>query len=189
METTEAELVEQCRNGDSQAWETIVRRRHSRIYNLAYRFTGRFDEAEDLTQEVFLKVYRTLHSYRPDSGAFETWILRVARNHCIDHYRKYKSEKLQTDALDAKEDAAARIPAAKTDTPAQALERRETAERIHALLARLPEDQREAVVLRDLEELSYEEIAAILRLPVGTVKSRINRGRIGLVRLMEAGAV
>jgi RNA polymerase sigma-70 factor (ECF subfamily) len=188
LETTEAELVEKCRNGDSHAWETIVRRRHSRVYNLAYRFTGRFDEAEDLTQEVFLKVYRTLHSYRPDSGAFETWILRVARNHFIDHYRKFKSERMQTDALDTGQDHTHTI-AARVDNPSQALERRETADRVHRLLARLPDDQREAVVLRDLEEMSYEEIAEILGVPVGTVKSRINRGRIGLVRLMNAGAV
>jgi RNA polymerase sigma-70 factor (ECF subfamily) len=95
LDTTDAELVEKCRRGDREAWEIIVRRRHSRIYNLAYRFTGRFDEAEDLTQEVFLKVYRTLHSYRPESGALETWIVRVARNHFIDHYRKYKTERIQ----------------------------------------------------------------------------------------------
>jgi RNA polymerase sigma-70 factor (ECF subfamily) len=188
LETTDGELVERCRSGDSQAWEVIVRRRHSRIYNLAYRFTGRFDEAEDLTQEVFLKVYRTLHSYRPDSGAFETWIVRVARNHFIDHYRKHKAERLQTDPLED-EQGTARLAVARADNPAQAFERRESADLVHRLLARIPEDQREAVVLRDLEELTYEEIADILAVPVGTVKSRINRGRIGLARLMNAGAV
>jgi RNA polymerase sigma-70 factor (ECF subfamily) len=188
LETTEAELVERCRNGDSHAWEIIVRRRHSRIYNLAYRFTGRFDEAEDLTQEVFLKVYRTLHSYRPDSGAFETWILRVARNHFIDHYRRFKTERLHTDPLDTEYETAGTV-AARVENPGRAYERQEAAARLHRLLVQLPEDQREAVVLRDIEELSYEEISALLGVPVGTVKSRINRGRIGLARLVNAGAL
>jgi RNA polymerase sigma-70 factor, ECF subfamily len=188
LETTEAELVEKCRSGDRDAWEIIVRRRHSRIYNLAYRFTGRFDEAEDLTQEVFLKVYRTLHSYRPESGSLETWMVRVARNHFIDHYRKHKTERLQTDPLESDGHPSISV-VTRTDNPGQAFDRQEAAKRIHSLLAQLPEDQREAVVLRDLEELTYEEITEILGVPIGTVKSRINRGRIGLARLMRAGAL
>jgi RNA polymerase sigma-70 factor (ECF subfamily) len=188
LETTEAELVEKCRRGDREAWETIVRRRHSRIYNLAYRFTGRFDEAEDLTQEVFLKVYRTLHTYKAESGAFETWIVRVARNHFIDHYRKYKTERLYTDPLDDNPEVV--VPShSRIDHPGQALERREAAEHVQRLLESLPAEQREAVILRDLEELSYEEIAEILGVPIGTVKSRINRGRIGMARSMRAGAL
>jgi RNA polymerase sigma-70 factor (ECF subfamily) len=188
LETTDAELVVKCRSGDREAWEIIVRRRHSRIYNLAYRFTGRFDEAEDLTQEVFLKVYRTLHSYRPESGALETWIVRVARNHFIDHYRKYKTERTHTGALEDHHEGAV-LPTVRVETPGQALDRKETVARVHRLLALLPEDQREAVVLRDLEELTYEEIAGLLELPIGTVKSRINRGRIELARLVRAGAI
>ena len=188
MDTTDAELVEKCRTGDHEAWEIIVRRRHSRIYNLAYRFTGRFDEAEDLTQEVFLKVYRTLHSYRPESGALETWIVRVARNHFIDHYRKHKTERTQTGALEDHHEAMV-SPTLRVETPSQALDRKETANRVHRLLALLPEDQREAVILRDLEELTYEEIAELLDLPIGTVKSRINRGRIELARMVRAGAL
>jgi RNA polymerase sigma-70 factor (ECF subfamily) len=188
LESTDAELVEKCRSGDREAWEIIVRRRHSRIYNLAYRFTGRFDEAEDLTQEVFLKVYRTLHSYRPESGALETWIVRVARNHFIDHYRKYKTERTHTGALEDHHEGAV-SPTVRVETPGQALDRKETVDRVHRLLALLPEDQREAVVLRDLEELTYEEIADLLELPIGTVKSRINRGRIELARLVRAGAI
>ncbi len=188
MDRTDAELIEKCRAGDREAWEVIVQRRHSRIYNLAYRFTGRFDEAEDLTQEVFLKVYRTLHSYRPESGALETWIVRVARNHFIDHYRKYKTERRQTGALEEHHEGAV-SSTVRVETPGQALDRKEATDRVHRLLALLPEDQREAVVLRDLEEMAYEEIAALLKLPIGTVKSRINRGRIELARLVRAGAV
>jgi RNA polymerase sigma-70 factor (ECF subfamily) len=188
LETTEAELVEKCRRGDREAWETIVRTRHSRIYNLAYRFTGRFDEAEDLTQEVFLKVYRTLHTYKAESGAFETWIVRVARNHFIDNYRKFKTERQHTNPLEDETEAVDHSHS-RIENPGQALERREAAEQVQRLLESLPEDQREAVVLRDLEELSYEEIAEILGVPIGTVKSRINRGRIGMARSMRAGAL
>jgi RNA polymerase sigma-70 factor, ECF subfamily len=188
LDTTDAELVGKCKTGDREAWETIVRRRHARIYNLAYRFTGRFDEAEDLTQEVFLKVYRTLHSYRPESGALETWIVRVARNHFIDHYRKHKTERSQTGALEDHHESVVEATV-RVETPGRAFERNEAATRIHRMLALLPEEQREAVILRDLEELSYEEIADLLELPIGTVKSRINRGRIELARLARAGAL
>lgn len=188
MDTTDAELVARCRNGDREAWEIIVRQRHARIYNLAYRFTARSDEAEDLTQEVFLKVYRTLHLYRAESGALETWIVRVARNHFIDHYRKYKTERVRTGPLEEHHEVAAR-PTVRIETPGEALERKETSDRVHRLLGRLPDEQREAVILRDLEELSYEEISDLLEVPIGTVKSRINRGRIELARLLRAGTV
>jgi RNA polymerase sigma-70 factor (ECF subfamily) len=188
LETTDAELVARCRSGDHQAWDTIVRHRHARIYNLAYRFTGRTDEAEDLTQEVFLKVYRTLHLYRAESGGLDTWIVRVARNHFIDHYRKYKVEKTRTTPLEDHFDVAT-SPTTRIDTPAEALDRKEAGDRVHRLLEKLPADQREAVVLRDLEELTYEEIAEMLKLPIGTVKSRINRGRIELARLLKAGNI
>ena len=184
MDTTDAELVARCRSGDRQAWDTIVRHRHARIYSLAYRFTGRADEAEDLTQEVFLKVYRTLHLYRSESGGLETWIVRVARNHFIDHYRKYKTEKTRTTPLEDHFDIAS-SPTTRIETPAEVLVRKEAADRVHRLLQRLPADQREAVILRDLEELTYEEIAEMLNLPIGTVKSRINRGRIELARLVK----
>jgi RNA polymerase sigma-70 factor, ECF subfamily len=188
LDIPDAELVEKCRNGDRDAWEIIVRQRHARIYNLAYRFTARADEAEDLTQEVFLKVYRTLHLYRSESGALETWIVRLARNHFIDHYRKYKTERVKTGPLEDHHETAVR-PTVRIDTPGEVLERKETSDRVHRLLARLPDDQREAVILRDLEELSYEEIADLLEVPIGTVKSRINRGRIELARLVRAGAL
>ena len=188
MDTTDAELVAKCRSGDREAWEIIVRHRHARVYNLAYRFTGRTDEAEDLTQEVFLKVYRTLHLYRPESGALETWIVRVARNHFIDHYRKYRTERLRTAPLEDHHGVGAQVTA-RVETPGDMLDRKETSERVHRLLDRLPQDQREAVILRDLEELTYEEISELIHVPIGTVKSRINRGRIELARLLRAGVV
>ena len=184
MQTTDSELVKGCLAGDHGAWDSIVRQYHQRIYNLAYRFTGRFDEAEDLTQEIFLKVYRTLNSYRPESGALVTWIVRVGRNHIIDHYRKFKTERTHTDSLEAEYDKVEENPA-RYANPAQALEQRELSERVHRALLKISEDLREAVILRDLEEFTYEEIAGMLNLPLGTVKSRINRGRAELARLLK----
>jgi RNA polymerase sigma-70 factor (ECF subfamily) len=184
LQTTDAELVKGCLAGDHGAWESIVRQYNPRIYNLAYRFVGRFDEAEDLTQEIFLKVYRTLKSYRPESGAFVTWIVRVGRNHIIDHYRKFKTERTRTDSLEVEYEKAEQNPA-RYVSPARALEQRELSERVHQALLRISEDLREAVILRDLEDFTYEEIADMLKLPLGTVKSRINRGRAELARLLK----
>jgi len=184
LQTTDAELVKGCLAGDHVAWETIVRQFHQRIYNLAYRFTGRFDEAEDLTQDIFLKVYRTLTSYRPESGALVTWMVRVGRNHIIDQYRKFKVERSQTGSIEVEYEKAEENPA-RYASPARALEQRELSERVHRALLRVSEDLREAVVLRDLEEFTYEEIAEMLKLPMGTVKSRINRGRAELARLLK----
>jgi RNA polymerase sigma factor (sigma-70 family) len=183
LQKTDAELVTGCLGGDQSAWEAIVRQYTSRIYNLAYRFTGRFDEAEDLTQEIFLKTYRTLNSYRPESGALVTWIVRVGRNHIIDHYRKFKTERTHTDSLEVEYDKAEENPA-RYANPAQALEQMELSEQVHQGLLKVAEDLREAVILRDLEEFTYEEIADMLELPLGTVKSRINRGRAELARIL-----
>ena len=184
MRITDLDLVKGCLRGDPGAWESIVRQHHRRIYNLAYRFTGRFDEAEDLTQEIFLKVYRSLNAYRPEEGPLVNWIIRVGRNHIVDHYRRFKTERAQTDSLETSYDKAEENPA-RYANPREALEIRETTERVHRALLRLPEELREAVILRDLEDLTYEEIAAMLHLPIGTVKSRINRGRAGLARLLK----
>ena len=182
--TSDSELVKGCLSGDHGAWEAIVRQQNQRIYNLAYRYTRKFDEAEDLTQEIFLKVYRTLNTYRPESGALMTWMTRVGRNHIIDHYRKFRTERSQTDSLEIEYEKAEENPDRFT-SPAEALEKRELSERVHRTLLRLSEELREAVILRDLEDFTYEEIAGMLKVPVGTVKSRINRGRAELARLLK----
>jgi RNA polymerase sigma-70 factor, ECF subfamily len=188
LEITDAELVKRCLAGDHGAWETIVQRYHQRLYNLAYRFTGRFEESEDLTQEIFIKVFRSLSSYKPESGALVTWMARVGRNHLIDQYRKFKTERTRTDSLEAEYESVAENPA-RYASPVETLEQRELSEQIHRALLRIPEDLRGAVILRDLEEFTYEEIADVLKLPLGTVKSRINRGRIELAKLLKKGGL
>jgi RNA polymerase sigma-70 factor (ECF subfamily) len=180
----DGKLVEGCLAGDHGAWESIVQTHHQRVYNLAYRYCGRFDEAEDLTQEIFFKVYRTLGAYRSDSGAFGTWLLRVSRNHIIDRYRKHRTERSLTDAIDSEFERIEENPA-RYDTPAESYRKREVADFVHAALLEMSTDLREAVILRDLEGCTYDEMASILDVPLGTVKSRINRGRTELGRLMR----
>lgn len=183
-------LVRRCVAGDAAAWEEIVQRYHRRIYNICYRFAGTGDDAQDLTQEVFIKMYRTLSSYDVGRGAFMTWVTTMTRNLLVDHFRKTKQDRM-TDSIDAApsehEDA---MPLSdqiqdKSLPPDARVESRETGESVHRALQKLSPELREAVILRDLQDLDYREIAAVLKVPEGTVKSRINRGRAELARLLQ----
>jgi len=160
-----------------------VRRHTRRIYNLCYRFTGNHHEAEDLTQDVFLRIYRTLGSYRSAHGGFATWMTSVTRNLLIDHYRRTKRDRM-TDSLD---DAMPKLEQKETAArrPDQAALMGELSAQVQRALGRISPDLREAVILRDLQGLEYKEIQDVLQVPEGTVKSRINRGRIELARLLE----
>lgn len=174
----DGDLLQRCRRGDENAWLELVRQHTRRVFSIAYRFSGRVDEAEDLTQEVFVKVYQGLSRYEPAAGAFGTWLGTVARNHAIDHYRRKREERLRVTAdpesLQALPDRA--------EGQDHALEREERAQLVRRAVRALPAPLREAVVLCDLQGMSYEEIAETLALPLGTVKSRINRGRLELAR-------
>jgi RNA polymerase sigma-70 factor (ECF subfamily) len=179
----DAPLVERCLKGDSTAWESLVRIHTRRIYAICYRFTGRPEEAQDLTQEVFLRVFRTLSSFQRTSGAFRVWLASLTRNLLIDHYRKTRKEKL----VDSIED---RLPVleeveAVSARPEGRVAGREAGELLQAALAKLSPELREAVILRDLEEMEYREIAGALGVPDGTVKSRISRGRAELARILR----
>jgi RNA polymerase sigma-70 factor (ECF subfamily) len=174
----DVELLRRCRQGDEAGWRELVQRHTRRVFAIAYRFSGRVDEAEDLTQEVFVKVYQSLARYEPAAGAFATWLGTVARNHAIDHYRRRREERSKvtedSEALPALPDRAEAVDAV--------LAREERARLVRRAVRALPGPLREAVVLCDLQGMSYEEIADALALPLGTVKSRINRGRIELAR-------
>jgi len=175
---SEADLVRRCLDGDAAAWDTLVRAYWKRVFNIAYKFVARFDEAEDLTQEIFVKLFRALGTY-DRRASFETWLTRVSRNLCIDHYRRRRrEEETFTDEIDP--DA---IPLDElVSRPDATLEHRDQIAMVRRALAKLPPTYREPVALRDIHELSYEQIALRLRLPEGTVKSRINRGRKELAR-------
>jgi len=183
-------LVRRCIAGDAVAWEEIVQRYNRRIYNICYRFSGSADDAQDLTQEVFIKMYRTLNSYDIGRGAFMTWVTTMTRNLLVDHFRKTKQDRL-TDSMDATPSEhgdsmplSEQVPD-KGPTPDTKVQSRETGQVVHEALQKLSPELREAVILRDLQDMDYRDIAAVLRVPEGTVKSRINRGRAELARLLQ----
>jgi RNA polymerase sigma-70 factor (ECF subfamily) len=179
LSPSDAELIERCLRKDNPAWEQIVVRFRRKIFHIAYKFTGKHDEAEDLTQEIFLKVFKSLDKFNRDAD-FSTWLGSVARNYCIDRYRAQKREReVLVEDLVAFDTA----PAV-SGNPYRALEDRDRRSFLRRGLDLLPEKLREAVVLRDLQGLSYQEMAERLGLPEGTVKSRINRGREELARLL-----
>lgn len=179
----DSELVERCLAGDESAWEDLVRLHTKRVYSIAYRFTGNETQAQDLTQDVFLRVFRSLKSFRSGEGSFQVWLARLTRNLLIDHYRRSKLER----ASDSIEDSVTMLES-KTAVESRTDSRvvgREASELLQGALQKLSPELRETVILRDLEELEYREIALALNVPEGTVKSRLNRGRAELARLLR----
>jgi RNA polymerase sigma-70 factor (ECF subfamily) len=185
-----AGLVRQCMAGDQHAWQQLVVSEHRRIYAICYRFTGSSNDAEDLTQEVFLKLYRNLASFNAERGSFQTWITTLTRNLLVDHFRRTRLERA-TDSLDASlsgdDDGPSMADRLADPRPSQEAHASglELKVRIQQALAHLSPELREAVVLRDLEDMDYKDIAQVLRIPEGTVKSRISRGRGELARLLQ----
>lgn len=178
-----AELVRKCRAGDGAAWEQIVHDYSRRIYNLAYRFTSRSDTAEDLTQEVFVRVYRSLDQYDARQGDLQNWLMRLARNLIIDDYRKRQRTPHDNQADDLADHTYHLHNSSRSVQ--QEMERRELGAQVQAGIDKLSPDLRTCVILRDIEELSYQEIVDLLKIPEGTVKSRINRGRIELAKILK----
>lgn len=182
LSNEDAQLVRQCLAGDEAAWEEIVKQYSRRIYSLAYRFVGTHEAAEDLTQEVFLRIYRTLDQYDPQAGSLSNWLMRVARNLIIDDWRK--RGRTPTEASDTLEAHAHHLKS-RAESPQRLVERRQLSEQIQAAINKLSPELRTCIILRDLEELSYQEIVDLLKIPEGTVKSRINRGRIELAKILR----
>ena len=179
----DAQLVERCLAGEQGAWDEMIKTHTKRVYGLCYRFTGRDNEAQDLTQDVFLRVFRTLNSFRAGEGSFAVWLTRLTRNLLVDHYRRTKYERV-TDNIEDK------LPVLEERTGQMSrtdgmLAGREAGELLQEALQKLSPELREAVILRDLEDMEYREIARVLNVPEGTVKSRLNRGRAELARVLR----
>jgi len=186
-----AELAARCLKGDAQAWETLAKTQHRRVYGLCYRFTNSQSEAEDLTQEVFLKMFRNMGSFDSAKGGFTTWLTTLTRNLLVDNYRRTRLERA-SDSLDETYDGEEDGPT-KGDKLAdtgknqeQHVAGLELRAQIQQALAQVSPDLREAVILRDLEDMDYKDIADVLGVPQGTVKSRISRGRAELARLLKS---
>jgi RNA polymerase sigma-70 factor (ECF subfamily) len=176
--TSPEALIERCLAGDQVAWEAIVRQYWRKVFNVAYKFVGKHDQAEDLTQDIFLKIFKSLDTFDRRAN-FQTWLISVSRNLCIDHYRSVRKER---ETIDRDVDAATLSPASSEVSPLVAVERSDLRSLLRQALEMLQPTLRTAVVLRDIQEHSYQEIATELGLPEGTVKSRINRGRLELAR-------
>lgn len=178
----DGELARRCLAGEEDAWAALVERFQRKVWNVAYQFTSRGDEADELTQEIFLHLMSALKSF-DQSGSLPAWVQRVARNYSIDHYRRRRRERSLT--LEGEESqeriVAAKAPFGASD-PYRALEKKELSTWLRRYIDRLPEELAQAVILRDLQEMSYGEMAQMLGVPLGTVKSRINRGRLELAR-------
>lgn len=183
----DAPLVARCLRGDEAAWEALVKLHTRRVYAICLRFTGRTEQAQDLTQEVFLRVFRNVKSFDVESGCFRVWLTSLTRNLLIDHYRRTRKEKV----VDSIEDRVTELAATGTSAsqPEARVAGREAGELVQAALEKLSPELREAVILRDLEEMEYREIAEVLKVPDGTVKSRISRGRAELARVLRRSGV
>ena len=184
IDSLDQPLVSRCLDGDEAAWEELVRQHTRQVYGLCFRFTNSAQEAQDLTQDVFLRVFKTIKTFRSAEGSFHTWLARVTRNLLIDHYRRTRQERV-TDSIEEQLPMLQETGVAAAARPDQALAGREASDILQATLQKLSPDLREAVILRDLQEMEYREIAEVLDIPEGTVKSRINRGRAELARLLR----
>src|ERR1700678_1198770 len=192
LEVDWPQVVSLCMNGDSGAWAELVRTHHRRVYGLCYRFTGSPVDAEDLTQDVFLKIYSNLGSFDCNRGSLQVWITTMTRNLLVDNFRRTKNLRA-TGSLDegwneSGEDQGLKPVdrlMSRESSPHEMAARKELEKMIQAALAKVSTELREAVILRDLQDMDYKEIAQVLGIPEGTVKSRISRGRAELARLLE----
>lgn len=178
------QLVERCLAGDEGAWEDLVKTHTRRVYSICYRFIGKDSEAQDLTQEVFLRLFRTLKSFRAGEGSFTVWLSRMTRNLLIDNYRRTRQERI-TDSIEEQLPMLEERSIGAGSRADGILAGREASELLQGALQRLSPELRETVILRDLDEMEYKEIAETLGVPEGTVKSRLNRGRAELARILR----
>jgi RNA polymerase sigma-70 factor, ECF subfamily len=177
----EADLIMRSQRGDVSAFDALVRTHYNLAYNAAYRLLGDADAASDATQAAFVRAYRSIRSFRLNA-AFSTWLYRIVTNVCLDHLRQRERQAQSLTLLGADDDASQEereIPDDSGD-PALAAERAEVQELVQAALRRLTSEHRAVLVLYDLRGFSYEEVAEVLSLPLGTVKSRLNRARHAL---------
>jgi RNA polymerase sigma-70 factor (ECF subfamily) len=189
LEIDWSQVVRHCMDGDSAAWAELVRTHHRRVYGLCYRFTGNSADAEDLTQDVFLKIYSNLSSFDTARGSLQVWITTMTRNLLVDNFRRTRNLRA-TDSLDAGWDVTDELKpidrlVSRGPTQHESAAQKELAKMVQGALAKVSAELREAVILRDLQDMDYKEIAQVLGIPEGTVKSRISRGRAELARLLE----
>ncbi len=183
------EVIESCKDGNEKAFGEVVLAYQRRVYNIAYRMLGNKEEAKDLAQEVFLSVFESIKNLR-EEVKFEPWLIQITLNHCRNQWKYLKRKKyFQSDSLDdpieTEEGEIARQVYDPSDNPETLLEKKMIQDLIQRGLLQLKEEQRQLIVLRDLQGLSYEEIGKLFSLPEGTVKSKIHRARMDLKEQLE----
>lgn len=172
-------IIKECLEGKEGAWKMIVNTYSKRIFNMAYQFAGSYQEAEDLTQDIFLKLFNSLTKYDFEKN-FSAWLLTISKNYLIDQYRKTKWERKTRDEFNDY------LLASETgDGPENGIVKEESRKTIWEGLSSLSSEIRMTVILRDIQGKSYEEIKEIMSLSLGTVKSRVNRGRLQLAKILK----
>jgi RNA polymerase sigma-70 factor (ECF subfamily) len=171
------ELLRAIRQGDTSAFGTLVTLYEKKIYNLALHYVKQSEEAKDLAQDIFVTVYKSIDTLR-DENKFTTWLYQVAVNHCRNRYKKLRRRGFFTNQ--SIDDPDSFLQLASADEPAGQFEREDVIKMVRAAIASMPETEKEILVLRDIQEMSYEEISDILGIPLGTVKSKLNRARTAL---------
>ena len=174
-------IVAQARRGELSAFEELVTRYEKRVYAIALRSSGSPEDAADITQEVFLRAWRSMKDFRGDSG-FATWLFRITMNICVDHAR-HRQAQPQTTTLTTEDDEERPIQDT-APTPEEQLDNRELGRELAAALDEVSDEHRRIVLLRDVSGMSYTEIAEILEVSEGTVKSRLSRARIALRKIL-----
>jgi RNA polymerase sigma-70 factor (ECF subfamily) len=179
-------LIERCKTGDREAFDVLVRAYEKRVYNLAYRLSASYDEANDITIDAFLRVFQAIHLFRGDAH-FSTWLFRIVTNVYLDRRKRVRNKQHLSleEYIELEENSVARQVEDPAPGPQEAVENQEKSQILQSAINELPDYQRAMVVLYHTEGLSYEEIAAVFSLPIGTVKSRLNRARLILKNKLE----
>jgi RNA polymerase sigma-70 factor, ECF subfamily len=176
--TSDADCVQRIQHGEADAFEVLVRRHEKTIFNLAYRMLGDYDDAAEVSQEVFLSAYRAIGQFRGDAN-FSTWLYRIALNHATTRRRSIASRQHRIAPIEDMELLRDSQPG-----PAETLEKKEMQERVQLALNKLAPEDATVILLRDMQDVPYDEVARLLEIPVGTVKSRLHRARQALKSLL-----
>lgn len=187
MEHNEQLLLEKAKAGDVAAFEELISAYQKKVFNLALRIIGNYDDAADLAQDTFVRIFKAISNFKEQSS-FSTWVYRITTNVCLDEIRKRKNKKVVSLDEDIHMDDGDMKRQVESDEPGpdEAAERKEVRRIVNNAINMLPEDQRVVITLRDIHGMSYEEIAKALDCPGGTVKSRINRARLALKNLLSS---
>ncbi len=185
----ERELIENCKSGDQKAFAEIVLHRQKKVFNMAYRMLGNLEEAKDLAQEVFISVFESIKDLKEEIK-FDAWLTQITLNHCRNRWkylkrRQYFNSDSLEDPIETEEGTMPKAFYDPSDNPETLYEKKMTQEFIQRGLLRLKDDQRELVILRDLQGFSYEEMGELLGLPEGTIKSKLHRARMDLKEVLE----